>query len=125
MIRNKMHKKGKLGVITPILFIGLGCTATVFSVNNQIVRASEQPVTNQTAIENSNDGRTISNDEKTKTLTVDESSGVTGGTPVADAAVIESPNGGHISTNESKDTPSPSLMDEISEQPATNQTAIE
>ncbi|MGC3088752.1 hypothetical protein ACPTF0_15495, partial [Enterococcus faecalis] len=69
MIRNKMHKKGKLGVITPILFIGLGCTATVFSVNNQIVRASEQPVTNQTAIENSNDGRTISNDEKTKTLT--------------------------------------------------------
>ncbi|HHD7906867.1 TPA: hypothetical protein ACOW3N_002960, partial [Enterococcus faecalis] len=107
MIRNKMHKKGKLGVITPILFIGLGCTATVFSVNNQIVRASEQPVTNQTAIENSNDGRTISNDEKTKTLTVDESSGVTGGTPVADAAVIESPNGGHISTNESKDTPSP------------------
>ncbi|HBI1727458.1 endo-alpha-N-acetylgalactosaminidase family protein [Enterococcus faecalis] len=125
MIRNKMHKKGKLGVITPILFIGLGCTATVFSVNNQIVRASEQPVTNQTAIENSNDGRTISNDEKTKTLTVDESSGVTGGTPVADAAVIESPNGGHISTNESKDTPSPSLMDEISEQPVTNQTAIE
>ncbi|MGC3011544.1 hypothetical protein, partial [Enterococcus faecalis] len=76
---------------------------------------SEQPVTNQTAIEISNDGRTISKDEKTKTVTVDESSGVTGGTPVADAAVIESPYGGHISTNESKDTPSPSLMDEISE----------
>ena len=119
--RFKMHKKGKLGAIAPIFLIG--CTATVFSVNNQVARASEQLATNQTVIENSNEDSTISDDEKTKTSTVDESSGITEGSPVADAVVIESSDGDHISTNESKDIPS--SMDEISGQPATNQTAIE
>ena len=119
--RLKKHKKGKLGAIAPLLFIG--CTATVFSVNNQVARASEQLATNQTVIENSNEDSTISDDEKTKTSTAGESSGITEGSPVADAVVIESSNGDHILTNESKDAPS--SMDEISGQPATNQTVIE
>ena len=89
--RFKMHKKGKLGAIAPIFLIG--CTATVFSVNNQVARASEQLATNQTVIENSNEDSTISDDEKTKTSTVDESSGITEGSPVADAVVIENSNG--------------------------------
>ncbi|MGC3362469.1 hypothetical protein, partial [Enterococcus faecalis] len=92
--RLKKHKKGKLGAIAPLLFIG--CTATVFSVNNQVARASEQLATNQTVIENSNEDSTISDDEKTKTSTAGESSGITEGSPVADAVVIESSNGDHI-----------------------------
>ncbi|MCE3180602.1 KxYKxGKxW signal peptide domain-containing protein, partial [Enterococcus faecium] len=66
--RFKMYKKGKTWVIAPILFIGVAS----FTVNNEVAKASEQPVTNATVAESTDGNNTVVDNGSSNTSIAEE-----------------------------------------------------
>ncbi|WP_176324042.1 KxYKxGKxW signal peptide domain-containing protein, partial [Enterococcus sp. 5B3_DIV0040] len=67
------YKKGKKWVIAPILFIG----AASFLVNNEIVKASEQPVTNPTVTESFDGNSSVLDNGGSSEVITDETVNIT------------------------------------------------
>ncbi|BDP81097.1 hypothetical protein EfmAA290_17730 [Enterococcus faecium] len=114
--RFKMYKKGKTWVIAPILFIGVAS----FTVNNEVAKASEQPVTNATVAESTDGNNTVVDNGSSNTSIAEEAPNISEDKLAITPVGTENTNGNSVSTNEN--IAASSLA---SEQPVTNATVAE